>query len=111
MKEYELTVLIHPDLEAEIEKPLTKVRSLVADAGGKITHEDIWGKKRLAYQIGGENFAVYAYMECELPNDAPLKISSTLNITDEVMRYLLVRVDERARKAAAEAASKKSDEK
>lgn len=110
MKEYELTVLVHPDLESEIEKPLTKVRSLVTDAGGKITREDIWGKKRLAYQIGGENFAVYAYMECKLPSDAPLKISNTLNITDEVIRYLLVRVDEKARKAAAAAAAKKSDE-
>lgn len=110
MKEYELTVLIHPDLEAEIEKPLTKVRSLVADAGGKIIREDSWGKKRLAYQIAGENFAVYHYIECELPSDAPLKISNTLNITDEVLRYLLVTVDQKARKAVAEAAAKKSDE-
>lgn len=109
MQEYELTVLIHPDLEAEIEKPLEKVRSLVKDSGGKIIREDGWGKKRLAYQIEGENFAVYHYIECELPSDAPLKISNSLNITDEVLRYLLVRVDVKARKAIAEAAKKKSE--
>jgi small subunit ribosomal protein S6 len=106
VKEYELTVLIHPDLEADLEKPLATVRSLVTDNGGKITKEDNWGKKRLAYAINRENFANYVYMECELPSDAPLKISNTLNITDDVMRYLLVRVDEKARKAAEEAAAK-----
>ncbi len=109
VKEYELTVLIHPDLEADLEKPLGKVRKLVTDAGGKITKEDNWGKKRLAYQIGNENFAVYVYMECELPADAPLKISNMLNITDDVLRYLLVRFDEKARKAAEEAAKEKSE--
>lgn len=103
MKEYELTVLIHPDLEADLETPLKKVRDIVTSAGGKITSEDNWGKKKLAYSIKGEEFAVYIYMTVELPADAPLKISNTLNITDEVIRYLLVRVDERAKKLAEEA--------
>ncbi len=103
MKEYELTVLIHPDLEADIEKPLEKVRSLVATNGGNIIKEDIWGKKRMAYKIKGEDFAVYAYFDVALPSAAPLKISNILNISDEVLRYLLVCVDVKARKALEEA--------
>ena len=67
MKEYELTVLIHPDLEVDLEAPLDKVRKLVADAGGKVLAEDNWGKKRLAYRIDGQNFAVYVYFDVELP--------------------------------------------
>ena len=54
MKEYELTVLIHPDLEADLETPLDKVRKLVKENGGEIVSEDNWGKKRLAYRIKGE---------------------------------------------------------
>ena len=107
MKEYELTVLMHPDLETEIEKSLGTVREIVAGAGGKIIKEDIWGKKKLAYNIKKQSFAIYVYMELELPASAPLKISNTQNITDEVLRYLLVSVDERARKA--DQASKDSD--
>lgn len=103
MKEYELTVLIHPDLEADIEAPLEKVRKLIKSAGGEITREDNWGKKKLAYAINREDFAVYVYMDVKLPADAPLKISNTLNITDEVLRYLLVTVDEKGRKALEEA--------
>ena len=103
MKEYELTVLIHPDLEADIEKPLTKVRNLVTTNGGNIIKEDIWGKKKLAYRIKNEDFAVYVYFDIALPSDAPLKISNTLNISDEVLRYLLVSVDVKGRKALEEA--------
>ncbi len=102
MKEYELTVLIHPDLESDIETPLTKVRDIIKNAGGEIVSEDNWGKKKLAYKINREDFAVYVYMDVKLPSDAPLKISNTFNITDEVLRYLLVTVDEKGRKAIEE---------
>lgn len=109
MKEYELTVLIHPDLEVDIDTPLKKVRDIVAKAGGEIVREDNWGKKKLAYKIKGEDFAVYVYMDVKLPADAPLKISNTFNITDEVLRYLLVTVDEKARKAQEEAEERKNE--
>lgn len=102
MQEYELTVLIQPDLEARIEEPLAKVRDIVTKAGGKITKEDNWGKKKLAYTVKRQDFAVYVYFEAELPSDAPLKISNTLNITDEVLRYLLVKVDLKGRALLAE---------
>ena len=103
MKEYELTVLIHPDLEGDIETPLTKIRGIITSAGGEIVSEDNWGKKKLAYRIKKEDFAVYVYFDIKLPANAPLKISSTFNITDEILRYLLVKVDEKDRKIQAEA--------
>lgn len=109
MKEYELTVLIHPDLEVDLEAPLDKVRALIKANGGEIVREDNWGKKRLAYHIKGQDFAVYVYMDVKLPAAAPLKISSTLNITDEVLRYLLVTVNEKGR-ALLEEAKKRAAE-
>lgn len=110
MKEYELTVLIHPDLEVDLETPLKKVRDIITGVGGEITKEDNWGKKKLAYQINREDFAVYVYMDVKLPADAPLKISNTLNITDEVLRYLLVTVDEKGRRLLAEAKNRKTSD-
>lgn len=109
MKQYELSVLLHPDLEADLEKPLAKVREIIKSAGGEITSEDNQGKKRLAYSIEREDFAVYVYFDLNLPADAPLKISNTLNITDEVLRYLLVKTDEKGRKALEEAKQKAGD--
>lgn len=108
MRKYELTVLIRPDLESDIEAPINKVRDIVKKAGGEIKKEDNWGKKKLAYKIRKEDFAIYVYMDIVLPADAPLKISNTLKITEEVLRYLLVLADEKAQKLADE--DKKSAE-
>ena len=102
MNEYELTVLIHPDAEANLDTALAKVRSLVAESGGEITKEDNWGKKKLAYQIKRQDFAVYVSFDVKLPSSAPLRISNVLNITEEVLRYLLVKTDEKTRQALAE---------
>lgn len=109
MREYELTVLIHPDLEADLEPALKKVREIVTANKGVIKKEDNWGKKRLMYKIGGEEFAVYVYFEIELPAEANAKVQSTLNITDEVLRYLLVSVDEKVRALKAEEAASKEE--
>lgn len=109
MREYELTVLIHPDLEADLEPALEKVRDIVAANKGNIKKEENWGKKRLMYKVGGEEFAVYVYFEIELPAETNAKVQSTLNITDEVLRYLLVSVDEKVRALKAEEAASKEE--
>ena len=95
MKDYELTVLIHPDLESDLDKALVKVKNLISSNGGEIINKENWGKKKLAYSIAGEDFAVYVAMDLKLPAQAPQKISNTLNITDEVLRYLLVKAESR----------------
>lgn len=101
MKDYELTVLFHPDLEMNLDPAIDKVKKIIESAGGKITKEEDDGKKRLTYPIGSQSFAVYRFFVVSLPPEAPAKISSTLNITDEVLRYLLVKVDERKAKLEA----------
>lgn len=110
MKEYELTVLIHPDLEVDLAPALAKIKGLVDSNDGKIVREENTGKKRLAYPIKGQDFAVYYAYELELPAAAPAKISTALNITDEVIRYLLVQKDERKAKYEARAKQSKSSE-
>ena len=103
MKEYELVVLVHPDLEADMDTALNKIRGIITSANGQIVSEENWGKKKLAYQIKKQEFAVYVCFNLQLPASAPLKISNVLNITEEVLRYLLVAVDEKSKKALEEA--------
>ena len=108
MRNYELTVLFHPDLEMNLDPALDKVKKLIESNGGKITKEENDGKKRMAYSIAAQDFAVYYYFELELPTNALSKISSVLNITDEVLRYLLVTVDERKLKMEARQKARKA---
>lgn len=109
MKDYELTFLVHPDLEMNPEPAINKVKDLIEKNGGTITKEVVDGKKRLAYPIKGQDFAVYYYYELQLPTTAPAKIESTLNITDEILRHLLVTVDERKLKALAKQAARQAN--
>jgi small subunit ribosomal protein S6 len=110
MREYELTVLVHPDLEADLETALKTVRDIVTNNKGKVVSEDNWGKKRLAYKIAKEDFAVYVQMVLELPAASVAKVDSTLNITDSILRHLLVGIDPKAVAARAEAANKSSED-
>jgi len=102
-RDYELVVLLHPDLEIDLEKPLAKLRKIIADNKGEITKEENWGKRKLAYRIKNEDFAMYMYLEVTLPGETVKKLQSTLNITDEVLRYLLTAVDPKAVAAKLEA--------
>jgi small subunit ribosomal protein S6 len=91
METYELVVLLHPDLEIDLEKPLKKVEGLIADQKGKVVKRDDWGKRKLAYQIQNQDYAIYVYFEVELPKTNISKLDGLLNITDEVVRHLLVK--------------------
>lgn len=105
MKEYELSILFHPDLEMNLDPAVAKVKKAVESNGGKITKEEPEGKKRLSYSIGGNDYAIYYYLNAELPAEAPAKISNILGITDEVIRFLIVKADPRRAKYAAEKAA------
>ena len=110
-KLYELTVLLHPDLEIDLEKPLKKVTGIIADNGGKVVNQDNWGKKKLAYPIKKQDFAVYVLLEVSIAPANANKVQSLLNITDEVLRYLMVEKDLKAPEAKAEESEEASKEK
>lgn len=101
MRKYELTVVFHPDLEMNIDPALDKVKKIVESNGGQFTHEEVDGKKRLAYTIAKQNYGVYYYFEVDLPSNAPQKIATVLGITDEVLRHMLVKADDRKAKYEA----------
>lgn len=113
MEQYELAVLYHPDLEIDLDKATSKVEKLIAEAKGKVTKTDAWGKRKLAYRIKGVEHAVYVFYTLELPADGVKKLNDGLNITSEVIRFLITKPDlkaiakaeaERAEKAAKQAA-------
>lgn len=93
---YELAVLYHPDLEIDLDKAGKKVEKIIADNGGKVTKTDNWGKRKLAYPIKKSEHAVYVFYSVEMPGEGVAKLEQTLNITDEVIRFLITRPDLKA---------------
>ena len=86
MKEYELTVLIHPDLEADLDKAFEKVRALVTDNGGEIIKEDNWGKKKLAYDIQKMSEGYFYFIHFEAETSAPAS-NSCCNILFQMQAH------------------------
>lgn len=101
--QYEIAVLYHPDLEVDLTKAEERVTKIITDNGGKITATDNWGKRKLAYTIKKQEHAIYVFYTVDLPPEGVKKVESILNITDEVIRYLITRPDLKAI-AKAEAA-------
>lgn len=95
---YELLYIVHPDLENSIDKVLSKVRSSIEERGGKITYEENWGKRKLAYEINKTDVGIYILWYFTAPAESVAKIEKELRLTEEIMRYLLLAYIEKTEK-------------
>jgi small subunit ribosomal protein S6 len=101
--QYEIAILYDPDLEVDLEKATSRVEKIFADNGAKVTNVDNWGKRKLAYPIKKHDMALYVFYTVEMPGVNVQKLESILNITDEVIRFLISKPDLKAiAKAEAE---------
>jgi small subunit ribosomal protein S6 len=96
LNQYEIAVLYDPDLEVDLSKAEDRVKKIVTDNGGEIKATDNWGKRKLAYPIVGNEYAIYVFYTIELPPTNVQKVESTLNITGEVIRFLITKPDLKA---------------
>lgn len=122
ISQYEVAVLYHPDLEVDLTKAEERVTKIINDNDGKVTATDNWGKRKLMYPIKKQEHAVYVFYTVEFPAESIKKVESTLNITDEVIRFLITKPDlkaiakaeaskeEKAKKAAERGSADEDDE-
>jgi small subunit ribosomal protein S6 len=94
--QYEIAVLYHPDLEIDLEKATSKIEKILTDNKAKVVKTDNWGKRKLAYPISKQDFAVYVFYTVEMPGSSVSKVEQTFNITDEIIRFLISRPDLKA---------------
>lgn len=107
LSQYEVAVLYDPDLEVDLSKAEDRVKKIFTDNGGEVKTVDNWGKRKLAYPIKRNEHAIYVFYSVELPASSVTKVDATLNITDEVIRFLITKPDLKAiAKADAEKARK-----
>ncbi len=96
MSKYELAVVVSARIEDE-ERAATvdKCKALIERFGGTITNVDEWGKKRLAYEIQKMKEGFYYFIAFESETSAPAEIERRIRIMDNVLRYLIVKQDEK----------------
>ena len=91
MNKYELAVVLSAKLEDdERTAALEKVKGYITRFGGTVTDVDEWGKKKLAYPINYEADGYYVLINFSSEESFPAELDRVINITDGVLRSLIV---------------------
>lgn len=95
MHEYELVVVINPDVaEEDVPAAIDRLKGAVTSRGGEITEVTPWGRRKLAYPISRHSEGNYVVTQIRLDPGRAHELESGFAISDEVLRHLLIRKDE-----------------
>lgn len=93
MRDYELIVIISPDVgEEDIPSTIDKVSGFITSRGGDITEVDHWGKRKLAYPIDRFREGNYVLSRFKFEPGMAAELEANLKISEEILRHLLVRL-------------------
>jgi small subunit ribosomal protein S6 len=97
---YEVVFIVDPSTQEDDVTRLTDgLRGIVTDQGGTVTKAEVMGRRQLAYRIGRSNEGIYVLFEVEGTGREIAELERRMRVSDQVMRYLTVRVDEERRRA------------
>jgi small subunit ribosomal protein S6 len=115
MHQYELMVILDPEIDERTVAPsLDKFLNVVRNDGGTIDKVDVWGRRRLAYEINKKAEGIYAVVDFTANASATAELDRQLKLSEAVMRTKVLRAEEGiaqvavASKLAAEKAARKA---
>lgn len=115
MHQYELMVILDPEIDERTVAPsLDKFLNVIRNDGGTIDKVDIWGKRRLAYEINKKTEGIYAVVDMTSSAAATVELDRQLKLSEAVMRTKVLRAEEaiaqvaEAAKLSAEKAARKA---
>jgi small subunit ribosomal protein S6 len=110
MHQYELMVILDPEIDERTVAPsLDKFLNVVRNDGGTIDNVDIWGRRRLAYEINKKTEGIYAVVQLTAEGDTTKELDRQLKLSEAVMRTKVLRAEEAIAQVAA--AQQRADEK
>jgi len=99
-RSYEIGFVVNPEAtEEEVKKINDLVVSLVEKDGGKVEKLDEWGRRALAYPIDEHEEGIYTFVAATMGGGNVLELEKRIKLNEKVMRYIIVRLDERLRKS------------
>ena len=94
MTKYEIMYIINPTiLEEGRDAVIAKVDTILTEAGATLTKTEKWGERKLAYPIDKKKTGFYVLTTLEMDGTRLVEVERKLNITEEVMRYIIVKQD------------------
>lgn len=96
MRNYEVMVILDPDLEERTVAPsLDTYLNVVTKDGGTVNKVDIWGRRRLAFDINKKAEGIYAVLDLQCSPAAVAELDRQLSLNESVMRTKVMRPDQR----------------
>ncbi len=96
MREYEILYIVRADLDDDkVQDIIKRVNTLIEKAGGTLERTNIWGKRKLAYEVKHQKEGSYVLQDFQIGPDRVPELEAALKITEEVLRHLIVRKPER----------------
>jgi small subunit ribosomal protein S6 len=104
MRRYELMLVLRPDTaDDRVQQILDRTTRGIAEGEGQVVKVSPWGRRRLAYPISGQREGSYFIVVFDAPSESIDELERGLNITEEVMRHLITRIERPASRRAARA--------
>ena len=97
MRDYEVLYIVRSDLEDDkVQDIVKRVNTLIEKAGGSVERTNVWGKRKLAYEVKHQKEGSYILQDFQIGPDGIPQLEAQLKITEEVLRHLIVRKPEKA---------------
>ena len=97
MREYEVLYILRADLDDDkVQDAVKKVNTLLERSGGMIERTNLWGKRKLAYEVKHQKEGSYVLKDFQFDPGRVPELEAALKITEEVLRHLIVRKPEKA---------------
>jgi len=95
-RDYEVTFVVRPQTEEEgLKNVIEKVRGWISADQGQVIKVDQWGRRRLAYPIEKQREGFYVYMQVQLDPASVKTLERNLQLSEDILRYLIVRVEDK----------------
>jgi len=92
---YENVFIARPDISAaQVDGLVERFSALVAENGGSVSKKEYWGLRSLTYRIKKNRKGHYALLNLDCPAAAVKELERNMRISEDILRYLTVRVDE-----------------
>ena len=102
LRDYEILYIVRPELDEEqVNGAVETVNTLITNLGGASQSTNVWGKRRLAYEVAHLREGHYILTDFQIEPARVPELEATLKISDTVFRHLIVRKPEKAAPAAA----------
>ena len=104
MHPYEIMVILDPEVEERTVQPtLERFLSVITSGGGSVDNVDIWGRRRLSYEIQKKSEGIYAVINFTADPATTQELERQLRLNESIMRTKVLRADEAVARVASQA--------